>query len=56
MTSADKYRKRADELDRAIKQRTGKAAKDALRNKQKALRDLADGEDWLEGKLERKPG
>jgi hypothetical protein len=55
MTNADKYRARADQLTGAIKKRTGKNAKLALRDKQKALRDLANTEDWLDGKTTPRP-
>jgi hypothetical protein len=55
MTDADKYRARADQLTSAIKKRTGKNAKLALRDKQEALRDLANTEDWLDGKTAPQP-
>jgi ATP-dependent protease ClpP protease subunit len=47
---AEDYRKRADALDRTKKRRR-KIAQKPMARKQKALRDMADNEDWLEGKL-----
>jgi hypothetical protein len=46
---AEDYRKRATGLVRSMKGRR-KSARKSLADKQKALRNLADNEDWLDGK------
>jgi hypothetical protein len=51
MTKAEKYRKRAKALGRhsRLTQRTT-----PIGRKQKALTDMADNEDWLDGKTKAK--
>ena len=49
MGRAEAYRKCAQALDRAKKGRR-KADQKPLAHKQKGLRDMADNEDWLDGK------
>ena len=49
MGRAEDYRKRAKALDRAKKGRI-KAHQKPVAHKQKGLRDMADNEDWLDGK------
>ena len=49
MVKAETYRKRANALDRVSKRRRKSETK-PIAHKQKGLRDLADNEDWLEGK------
>lgn len=46
--SAYEYRQRADELEGSLKKR-GRKAQHPMLKKQKALRDMADNEDWLAG-------
>ena len=53
MTKADDYRKRVDGLTEAVKKRN-KRDSAAIREKQKALSDMADNEDWLDGKPKKK--
>jgi hypothetical protein len=53
MSKADDYRKRADAVAKGLSQRRAKE-KLPLRNKKKALEDLADNEDWLDGKSQPK--
>jgi hypothetical protein len=48
-SKGDQYRKRADVLGKNIKKRSGKD-RPAMQKKQKALNDMADNEDWLDGK------
>jgi hypothetical protein len=48
-SQADKYRQRSALLTKAEKSRTG-AAKRHLGKTIKALDDMADNEDWLDGK------
>lgn len=50
---ADQYRKRADDAGAGIKAR--RKSERELRKKQKALNDMADNEDWLDGKAPPKP-
>ena len=49
MGRAEDYRKRATKLNNSIKRRRAKLQKPMIA-KQKALRDMADNEDWLDGK------
>ena len=49
MGKSEDYRKRANALDRPKKRRR-KIAQKPMARKQKALRDMADNEDWLDGK------
>jgi hypothetical protein len=46
---ADEYRKRAAALDQSLKKRRNSERLPLLK-KQKALNDMADNEDWLDGK------
>ncbi len=48
-TKAEGYRKRADAAGKSLRTRSGSAHL-ALQRKQKALDDMADNEDWLDGK------
>ena len=48
-TKAEGYRKRADAAGKGLRTRSGPAHL-ALQRKQKALNDMADNEDWLDGK------
>ena len=48
-TKAEGYRKRADAAGKGLRAKSG-AAYLALQRKQKALNDMADNEDWLDGK------
>ena len=48
-TKAEGYRKRADAAGKSLRTRSGPAHL-ALQRKQKALNDMADNEDWLDGK------
>ena len=50
MTKAEGYRKRADAVGRNLQARN-RSQRVPLLRKQKALNDLADNEDWLDGKL-----
>lgn len=49
MTKGDVYRLRAKGMDRRMKKAT-KTDRAVLERKKKALSDMADNEDWLEGK------
>ena len=49
MSKGDDYRKRAKALAGALKSRN-KVDRPVIQKKQKALLDLADNEDWLDGK------
>jgi hypothetical protein len=49
MTKAEGYRKRADAVGRGLQARN-RSERVPLLRKQKALSDLADNEDWLDGK------
>jgi hypothetical protein len=49
MAKAESYRRRADGLSKFIKQRSKRHRGPILR-RQKALRDMANNEDWLDGK------
>ena len=49
MTKAEGYRKRADAAGKRLPTRSGPAHL-ALQRKQKALNDMANNEDWLDGK------
>ena len=49
-TKAEGYRKRADAAGKRLPTRSGPAHL-ALQKKQKALNDMADNEDWLNGKI-----
>jgi hypothetical protein len=48
-TKAEGYRKRADAAGKILPTRAG-LARLALQRKQKALNDMADNEDWLDGR------
>ena len=48
-TTAAGFRKRADDIGKGLKFRTAKD-RAPLRRRQKALNDMADNEDWLDGK------
>ena len=48
-TKAEVYRKRASAAGKALRTRSGPAHL-ALQRKQKALNDMANMEDWLDGK------
>ncbi|TMJ03327.1 MAG: hypothetical protein E6G97_09290 [Alphaproteobacteria bacterium] len=48
-TTAAGFRKRADDIGKGLKFRTPKD-RAPLRRRQKALNDMADNEDWLDGK------
>ena len=50
MTKADEYRKRADKLGKSLTNRTKGVRRNPMARKQKALKDMADNEDWLDGK------
>jgi hypothetical protein len=54
MTKADDYRKRAERVALAVKKRTAKE-RPVMRKKQQALSDMADNEDWLDGKPDTQP-
>jgi hypothetical protein len=48
----DRYRKRVADLTKRLKRKSMKAAARAqLEKKRKALSDMADNEDWLDGKI-----
>ena len=49
LSPAAKYRKRAYSIGKTMKTRR-KSERGPLRKKQRALNDMADNEDWLEGK------
>ena len=53
MTKAEGYRKRAVAAGKTRRTRSGPAHL-ALLRKQKALNDMADNEDWLNGKIKPK--
>jgi hypothetical protein len=53
MAKAEDYRKRAKGLGVRLS-KTNKAGRGSMGTKQKALLDLADNEDWLEGKPPRR--
>jgi hypothetical protein len=48
MSRAEDYRKRADAVAKAVKRRT-RLGRLPLLKKQKALMQMADNEDWLDG-------
>ena len=48
-TKAEGYRKRAEAAGKSLRTRSGPAHL-ALKRKKKALNDMADNEDWLDGK------
>jgi len=48
MSKADDYRKRAVAIAKGLRQRRA-TDKRPLVNKKKALEDMADNEDWLDG-------
>jgi hypothetical protein len=48
-TAGDQYRKRADDIGKRLKTRTTKE-QGPMMKKKKALNDMADNEDWLDGK------
>jgi hypothetical protein len=51
----DRYRKRVADLTKRLKRKSMNAAARAqLEKKRKALSDMADNEDWLEGKVKAK--
>ena len=51
MTKADDYRKRAALTRKSVKKRGAVGShRTGLENKAKALADMADNEDWLDGK------
>jgi hypothetical protein len=52
MTKASDFRKRAKVLGKSLSKRGGRTP--SLVRKQKALSDMADNEDWLDGKPEPK--
>jgi len=52
-TTAAGFRKRADGIGKGLKSRTAKD-RVPLRKRQKALNDMADNEDWLDGKPTRR--
>ena len=54
MSTGDDYRKRAKAVADAAKKRTRRERLPLLK-KQKALGDMADNEDWLEGKAGKSP-
>jgi hypothetical protein len=54
VTTSDQYRKRAEKLGAGLQQRTA-AERVPVIKKQKALTDMADNEDWLNGKIKAKP-
>ena len=47
---ATSYRKRAAAVGKRLKQRLGRDERSKLVGKQKALNDMAENEDWLDGK------
>jgi hypothetical protein len=49
MTSGDEYRKRAKVLEKRMKS-ANRITRVPLSKKRKALEDMADNEDWLDGK------
>jgi hypothetical protein len=49
LTKAEGYRKRADAARKSMRTRSG-PAHFALQKREKALNDMADNEDWLDGK------
>ena len=51
-TRAESYRKRADAAGKSLRTRSGPAHL-ALQRKQKALNEMANIEDWLDGKPKR---
>lgn len=55
MSKADDYRKRAQEADERVKSTKSLKAGAVERKRRKALTDMADNEDWLEGKSAPKP-
>ena len=50
MTKADQYRKRAKTIGAHLRRRPA-ATRVPILKKQKALTDMADNEDWLDGKV-----
>jgi hypothetical protein len=52
---AELYRKRAEALGKRMSNRQSQHTT-PLGRKQKALTDMADNEDWLDGKIEAKAG
>jgi hypothetical protein len=49
LTAGDQYRKRAGDIGKRLKSRTTKEQAPMMKKK-KALNDMADNEDWLDGK------
>ena len=54
MTKAENYRRRAKALSKRMGNRQTQTTTPVGR-KQKALTDMADNEDWLDGKIKAKP-
>jgi hypothetical protein len=52
MTKADDYRKRAAATGKRAS-KNSKSARQPMLKKQKALNDMADNEDWLDGKIKK---
>jgi hypothetical protein len=51
----DRYRKRLADLTKRLKKKSMKAAvRTQLEKKRKALSDMVDNEDWLDGKIKAK--
>jgi hypothetical protein len=50
MTKAEEYRKRAGTIGQGVRRRSAREGRLMLK-KQKALSDMADNEDWLDGKI-----
>ena len=48
-SKADQYRKRAEALVQSLKHSTG-PHRAGMEKKKKAVEDMADNEDWLDGK------
>ena len=48
-TSSNEYRRRANAVGKSLKARS-KRGRGPLLKKQKALNDMADNQDWLDGK------
>jgi hypothetical protein len=54
MGKAENYRARAAAVIKAAKKRTGFGRRSEMTKKAKALLDMADNQDWLDGKPTRK--
>jgi hypothetical protein len=50
VTKADDYRKRAETLRKRTQKRQSSVERDRLVRKSSALNDMANNEDWLDGK------